>query len=103
MMQIIEQTHDEKVVMYMKGCTKKQLAEMLANCNEILSNMSPTIYQGLSQKCPVCIGMGYVSYPYGVAAGQQWTSTDCSNKQCHRCGGSGTIVSPSHADDPSSE
>ena len=37
MMQIIEQTHDETVAMYMKSCSKKELAEMLANCNEILS------------------------------------------------------------------
>lgn len=46
------------------------------------------------QKCPVCEGHGYVSYPYGNAAGQSWNSTDCSNKQCHRCGGSGTIQRP---------
>ena len=39
MMQIIEQTHDEKVSMYMKSCTKKQLAEMLASCNEVLDTM----------------------------------------------------------------
>ncbi len=37
MMQIIEQTHDETVAMYVESCTKNQLAEMLANCNEILS------------------------------------------------------------------
>ena len=50
MMQIIEQTHDERVAMYMKSCTKKELAEMLANCNEILDanksiNIS-SIYKG---------------------------------------------------------
>jgi len=43
MMQIIEQTHDEKVAMYMKGCTKKQLAEMLASCNEVLDTMPTKI------------------------------------------------------------
>jgi len=37
MMQIIEQTHAETVAMYVKACTKLQLAEMLTNCNEILS------------------------------------------------------------------
>ena len=47
MMQIIEQTHDEKVAMYMKSCTKKQLAEMLTNCNEILSPY-PNISDGTS-------------------------------------------------------
>jgi hypothetical protein len=36
MMQIIEQTYEEKMAMYMK-CTKKELAEMLINCNDILS------------------------------------------------------------------
>ena len=35
MMQVIEQTHDEKMKMYMK-CTKKNLAEMLIECNRIL-------------------------------------------------------------------
>jgi len=39
MMQVIEQTHDEKVAMYVKSCTKKQLAEMLARCNEILDTI----------------------------------------------------------------
>lgn len=40
-MQIIEQTHDETVAMYMKSCTKKEIAEMLANCNEILGSKPP--------------------------------------------------------------
>ena len=35
-MQVIEQTHDEKVKMYMK-CTKLKLAEMLIECNRILT------------------------------------------------------------------
>lgn len=35
MMQIIEQTHKQKMKMYMK-CTKKKLAEMLIECNRIL-------------------------------------------------------------------
>jgi len=37
-MQIIEQTHEEKVAMYMK-CTKAELAEMLTNCNEIIAEI----------------------------------------------------------------
>ena len=36
MIQVIEQTHDEKMKMYMK-CTKKKLAEMLIECNRILN------------------------------------------------------------------
>jgi len=39
MMQIIEQSHEETVAMYMKSCTKAQLAEMLATCNEIIGEM----------------------------------------------------------------
>lgn len=35
MMQVIEQTHKQKMKMYMK-CTKKKLAEMLIECNRIL-------------------------------------------------------------------
>ncbi len=44
MMQVIEQTHDEKVAMYMKSCTKEQLAEMLASCNEVLASTPPKIF-----------------------------------------------------------
>ena len=43
-MQVIEQTDDEKLKMYMK-CTKKELAEMLIQCNKILDNqLGTTIY-----------------------------------------------------------
>ncbi len=38
MLQIIEQTHEEKVAMYMK-CTKSKLIEMLINCNEIIAEI----------------------------------------------------------------
>ena len=34
-MQIVEQTDKEKLAMYMK-CKKKELAEMLINCNKYL-------------------------------------------------------------------
>lgn len=37
MLQTVEQTRDEKIAMYMK-LTKRELAEMLANCNEMLAN-----------------------------------------------------------------
>ena len=43
MMQIVEQTHDETVAMYMKGCTKNELAEMLTNCNAVLRTMSKAV------------------------------------------------------------
>ena len=35
MMHIIEQTRDEKIAMYMK-LTKRELSEMLINCNDAL-------------------------------------------------------------------
>lgn len=43
-MQIVEQTRDEKIAMYMRTCTKKQLVEMLVNCNEILNAMPVTYH-----------------------------------------------------------
>ncbi len=39
MMQIIQMTHEETVAMYMKSCTKAELAQMLASCNEIITEM----------------------------------------------------------------
>lgn len=39
MLQVIEQTRDEKIAMYMK-LTKRELAEMLVNCNEALTARS---------------------------------------------------------------
>jgi len=41
MLQKVEMTHDEKVAMYMKS-SKKELIEMLINCNTILDGMLPT-------------------------------------------------------------
>jgi hypothetical protein len=44
--QVIEMTDEEKLVMYMK-CTKKQLAEMLIQCNkhlEMLLHETSTAY-----------------------------------------------------------
>lgn len=41
-MQIIEQTDEEKMAVYMK-CTKKQLAEMLITCHDYLTNKSVEI------------------------------------------------------------
>ena len=43
MMQVIEQTHEETVAMYMK-CSKKELAEMLATCNEALRSRPMTYF-----------------------------------------------------------
>lgn len=57
MMQEVEQTHDETVAMYMKNCTKQQLAEMLANANEALKAQPVIVTWGgntitvISQPC----------------------------------------------------
>ena len=39
-MQIVEQTKEEKLAMYMK-LTKKELANMLIACNDLLDNIPP--------------------------------------------------------------
>ena len=46
MMQLVEQTRDEKMAMYMK-LTKRELAEMLVNANDALQSLA------LSQLCPI--------------------------------------------------
>ena len=40
MMRVIEQTRDEKIAMYMK-LTKRELIEMLVNCNELIAKFGP--------------------------------------------------------------
>jgi hypothetical protein len=42
MVQVVDQTKEKKIAMYMK-CTKKQLAEMLYNAN-VLLDRPPVIY-----------------------------------------------------------
>ena len=39
MMQVIKQTRDEKIAMYMKS-TKRELVEMLATCNEHIDRLT---------------------------------------------------------------
>lgn len=43
MIQVIEQTHEEKLAMYMK-LPKKQVVEMLIECNRIIRAITPTVY-----------------------------------------------------------
>jgi len=45
MVQIIEQTHKQKVKMYMK-LPKRKIVEMLINCNNILNSRPIGIYHG---------------------------------------------------------
>ncbi len=53
MVQIVEQTKEEKLAMYMK-LTKKELAEMLINCNEIIDKITPVIsYHGQQEMVEV--------------------------------------------------
>lgn len=42
MYQVIQQTHEEKVKMYMK-LPKKQIIEMLIECNRIISIITPIV------------------------------------------------------------
>lgn len=43
MVQIVEMTHDEKVRMYNK-LSKREIIEMLIECNRIISAMPTTVY-----------------------------------------------------------
>ena len=52
MYQIVSQTRDEKLAMYMK-LTKRELAEMLVNCNALLGR-EPSVDHWLSP--PVVLG-----------------------------------------------
>lgn len=45
MLQIIEQTDEEKLQMYMNTCTKKKLAEMLVQANKVIDLMEKEINQ----------------------------------------------------------
>lgn len=42
MVQIVEQTHEEKLAMYMK-LSKKELVEMLISCNDFIRMQKPTV------------------------------------------------------------
>jgi len=65
MMQIVQQTRDEKISMYMRT-QKRKLAEMLVNCNEIIealqshnSESEPLICScgrllHVHRSCPIC-------------------------------------------------
>lgn len=61
MMQIIEQTHDEKVAMYMKF-KKVKLIEMLIQCNLILDSRPPHVGWDLNSDHSI----NYHRVPYGT-------------------------------------
>jgi len=66
MLQIVEQTKEEKMAMYMK-LPKKQIAEMLINCNDIITALTQAkncVIPAVSNHvCPDCNGDGQT---YGV-------------------------------------
>ena len=49
MLQVVEQTHDEKVAMYVNTCTKEELAEMLIMCNVIIDAKLPARVEFIEQ------------------------------------------------------
>lgn len=55
MLQIIEQTREEKIAMYMK-LPKKQIIEMLINCNDIITDL--TQINGNIEAEPTCDSCG---------------------------------------------
>lgn len=46
---------------------------------------------GVAQKCPVCVGHGYLDYPKGVAPGQTFAASSTGNYPCHACDGRGLL------------
>lgn len=56
MVQIVKQSHKQKVAMYMK-LSKKELIAMLINCNEILNNqISPYVKVSELKKVATDVG-----------------------------------------------
>lgn len=46
------------------------------------------------QRCPICDGHGWLSYPPGTPAHVPFHGTSVGPWQCHRCEGAGTIETP---------
>ena len=84
MNQIIEQTHEEKIAMYMK-LSKKELVSMVIEGNKTFAVLSSGPI--LMQKCPKCDGQDIVSKPSWIPGDQHtWDSTSASH-QCDVCAG----------------
>ena len=43
MIQVIDQTYEEKLKMYMENCTKEELAKMLIDANRVIDCMRPAL------------------------------------------------------------
>ena len=83
MLQIVEQTKEEKMAMYMK-LPKKQIAEMLINCNDIITALTQakncSIPAVIKSVCPKCHGIGEIQL-------------DTDNRHtCKKCCGTGQTV-----------
>lgn len=71
MYQVIKQTKEEQIKLYMK-CTKKELSEMLYECNRIINSKSPTISEcnfyiagdNTAGNCVVCEKPQYLHNQY---------------------------------------
>jgi hypothetical protein len=59
-----------------------------------VSEAAPAERRPVFQRCPVCVGAGYVDFPEGVVAGQSFVDSRAGNYLCRRCNGSGTITTP---------
>jgi hypothetical protein len=53
------------------------------------------------QRCPVCDGHGTVAYPPFTPPAQPFVSSSCGPWTCHRCGGTGTILTPTTTEEAS--
>ena len=78
MYQIIEQTKEEKIAMYMK-CTKNQLIEMLLENQRIVESSNKTEFT--MPKCMKCFDKGY--YTIGGSFGGGATEIQCNCKCEH--------------------
>jgi len=52
MIQIVEQNREERIVMYMK-LSRRELAELIVNCNDIIDSMSKNLVYKVVEKIPV--------------------------------------------------
>ena len=77
MLQVIEQTREEKIAMYMK-LTKQEIAGMLVNANSALESALRHVQPGYARepRCAACQGEG------GSNLGGHWTT-------CGVCNGKG--------------
>jgi hypothetical protein len=74
MMQVIEQTPEEKLKMYMK-CSKVELAKMLIECNRLLTAQMEV--KNLSSNLPVIGSCHHQWYKDTTTTALQWKCALC--------------------------